>query len=88
MKIFNILFFSLLIISNSSIGDEYPIITDKMLSSGYNKLELQYDPPLPLITPYPENKELVYPLIEKAKKITILMIAILLLPFSLLVVLI
>ncbi|HGD3320211.1 TPA: tetratricopeptide repeat protein [Proteus mirabilis] len=68
MKIFNILFFGLLIISNSSIGDEYPIITDKMLSSGYNKLELQYDPQLPLITPYPENKELVYPLIDKAKK--------------------
>ena len=68
MKIFNILFFGLLIISNSSIGDEYPIITEKMLNSGYNKLELQYDPQLPLITPYPENKELVYPLIEKAKK--------------------
>ena len=55
MKIFNILFFGLLIISNSSIGDEYPIITEKMLNSGYNKLELQYDPQLPLITPYPKH---------------------------------
>lgn len=88
MKIFNKLFFSLLIISSSSIGDEYPIVTDKMLISGYNKVELRYNPQLPFIAPYPENKKLVFSLIEKAKKITMLMIAISLLQFSLLDVLI
>lgn len=68
MKIFNKLFFSLFIISSSSFGNEYPIVTDKMLISGYNKLELRYNPQLPFIAPYPENKKLVFSLIEKAKK--------------------
>ncbi len=39
-----------------------------MLNSGYNKLELQYDPQLPLITPYPENKKSLFILLLKRLK--------------------